>query len=127
MFLFMIGLLGCNDKTEEEATDAIKEEDMKGWESADLAELSSGECPDMSVSGETVTFLSSGEERTVTVVVPSDPQPDMNIIFWYHGFLDTSMSNPTGQTASGMGFQSLADETNSLIFVPQSGIWNLII
>lgn len=126
MLFLLVGLLGCSDKTESETSDTTESESTKAWLSADLAELSSGECPDMSNSGDSVIFTSSGEQRTVTVVSPADPQPGMGIIFWYHGFLDASMSDVTGQTATGMGFQQLANQTNSLIILPQSGIWNLL-
>lgn len=118
MFILWLSMFGCSEKTGDSAEE-------KAWNSADLAPLSSGECPDMSTSGETTSFLSSGEERTVTTVFPSEPQPGMKIIFWFHGFLDSSMSNPTGDTADGMMFQSLADQENALIIVPESGIWNL--
>ena len=120
MNILWLSLLGCSEKTGDSAEE-------KAWASAELAPLSSGECPDMSTSGATTTFLSSGETRTVTTVFPSDPQPGMRIIFWFHGFLDSTMSNPSGDTADGMMFQSLADEENALIIVPESRIWDLIL
>ena len=38
--------------------------------SADLVPISDGECPDMTISGETSSFSSSGEDRNVTIVFP---------------------------------------------------------
>ena len=118
MIFLWLSTLACSEKTGDSAEE-------KAWASAELAPLSSGECPDMSISGATSAFLSSDESRTVTTVFPSDPQPGMRVIFWFHGFLDASMSNPTGETAEGMNFQSLADEENALIILPESGIWDL--
>ncbi len=118
MNFLWLALIGCAEKTGDSAEE-------RAWAAAELAPLSSGECPDMRVSGETTSFLSSGETRTVTTIFPTDPQPGMGIIYWFHGFLDTSMSNPTGQTASGMNFQALADQENVVILVPESTIWDL--
>ena len=49
-------------------------------EPAPLAELSSDDCPDLSESG-IRTFLSSGEERTVSLVIPSEPTENMPVVF----------------------------------------------
>ena len=119
MFWIWFSIFGCSDKSKDSA-------EVKQWNSAELKPLSSGDCPDMSISGATTTFLSSGDERTVTTVFPSTPEPGMKVIFWFHGFLDSSMSNPTSETAIGMNFQALADQENALIIVPESGIWDLI-
>ena len=74
--LTLILALACSD------TDKIEE--TKDWESADLSPLSSDSCPDMTTSGETVQFISSEEERTVTILFPEDIQPKMRILFFYH-------------------------------------------
>ena len=97
----------------------------RGWESADLKELSSGECPDMSESGATVQFLSSDEERTVTILFPSNPEPKMRIVYFFHGLMDPSYS-PSSYIAQALNFQELADEYNALIILPESPIWNLM-
>lgn len=111
---------------DSDTANATSDADERPWKSAPVVGLSSGECPDMSVSGQTVDFLSSGEERTVTVVFPTTPQPEMRVVFFYHGLMDpTSTPNPTGYMANALNFQSLADEYNALIFLPESTIWNL--
>ena len=117
----MIALVACGDK-DAETDEAV---DSKDWLSADLAELSSGECPDMSTSGDTVSFLSSGEERTVTIVFPNSPEDGMRIIFFYHGLLEAD-SNPTNYMATALDFQTMADEYNSIIILPESPIWDLM-
>ncbi|MEC7984994.1 MAG: hypothetical protein VX278_07515 [Myxococcota bacterium] len=118
MNIVWLSLLGCSEKIENA-------EEERAWVSAPLAELSSGECPDMSVSGEATSFLSSGETRTVTTVFPSNPQPGMGIIYWFHGFVDTSITNLSAETADSMMFQSLADQENAVIIVPEATIWDL--
>lgn len=92
---------------------------------APLAELSSGECPDLSTSG-TSSFVSSGEERTVTVVVPSDPSENMRVVFFFHGLMDPSSTpNPTDYTASALGLQTLADTYDTLFVLPESDLWEV--
>ena len=117
----LIALIGCGDKDTDDSENA----DSKGWLSADLAELSSGECPDMSTSGDTVSFLSSGEERTVTIVFPTAPEAGMRVVFFYHGLLEAG-SNPTSYMATALDFQTMADEYNSIIILPESPIWDLM-
>jgi poly(3-hydroxybutyrate) depolymerase len=115
-------LIGCNS---EKGSDSAEE--GRGWLTAELAELSSGECPDMSESGETSTFVSSGEERTVTTVHPSSPDGPMRIVFFYHGLMDPgSTPNPTGYMANAMDLQEMADEHNAVIVLPQSRVWSML-
>ena len=115
--------LACSGKSQDTATAVTA--DPRPWQSAPLVSLSSGECPDMSVSGETVSFLSSGESRNVTVVVPNTAQEDMRVVFFYHGLMDPGYTpNPTGYMSTALNFQALADEHNALIFLPESfGKW----
>ena len=125
--LFSFILFACSGKTQDTAA-AAATADPRPWASAPLVGLSSGECPDMSVSGETVSFLSSGESRNVTVVVPSAPQPDMRVVFFYHGLMDPgSTPNPTGYMSTAL--DQAADEYNALIFLPESHLgdgWHAI-
>jgi len=114
----LVLLMGCGDKSEEE-------EDGKDWSSADLSELSSGECPDLRTSGATVTFFSSGEERTVTTVFPTNQQPGMRVVFFYHGLLEAG-SNPTNYMVGALDLQDMADDYNAVIVLPESPIWNLV-
>ncbi|MEC8380236.1 MAG: hypothetical protein VXZ96_07940 [Myxococcota bacterium] len=116
--------LACSSKPQDSASNFTA--DPRPWQSAPLVSLSSGECPNMSVSGETVSFLSSGESRNVTVVIPSSPQADMRVVFFYHGLMDPGYTpNPTGYMSTALNFQALADEYNALIFLPESRVWSM--
>ena len=89
-----------------------------------LAEVS-GACPDLSTSG-FVTFDSFGQERSTSIVVPSAPEPDMPIVFFFHGLMDPgSTPEPTEYMVSGLGLQSLADTHNAVIVVPEAPIYTL--
>lgn len=93
---------------------------------ADLAPLSSGACPDFSTSG-TTTFQSSGEDRQVTVIIPSSPGAKMPVNFFFHGVTDpSSTDNPGGETATALGLQRLADSTNTVWIVPDAPVQNLL-
>lgn len=93
--------------------------------SAPLAPLSSGECPDLTTSG-TSTFLSSDEERQVTIIVPSNPEPGMAVNFFFHGVADPASSdNPGGETADGLDLQGEADATNTVWIVPDAPVQDL--
>ena len=91
---------------------------------ADLAALSSGECPDFSGSG-TSTFKSSGRERTVTAVLPSEVTEDMPLVFFFHGLLDASTSSPSSLMASGLSLQGFADEMGVIFILPESDIMSV--
>lgn len=93
---------------------------------AELAPLSSGACPDLTTSG-TSTFLSSDEERQVTVIIPSSPSAGMAVNFFFHGVADPSTtSNPGGETADSLDLQALADDTNTVWIVPDAPVQNLL-
>jgi len=85
---------------------------------AELATLSSGVCPDLSASS-TSSFLSSGSERTVTVVIPETPTEDMPVVFFFHGLLDTSVE-PTSYHADALNLQSEANSQGAIFVLPQS-------
>jgi poly(3-hydroxybutyrate) depolymerase len=119
-------VIGCGDKDD---TDTAADTDTGGSSTADmggaapLAELSSGECPDMSSSGLTSTFLSSGDERTVTLIYPSDTDQDMSMVFFFHGLLDPGHTEqPTAYMADALNAQRLADDLGAVIVMPQSPI-----
>jgi predicted esterase len=96
----------------------------EGPQPAALAELSSGECPDLSTGG-LVSFLSSGEERNVMVLYPEDPEPGLPVVFFFHGLMDAT-TPPAEYFASALDLQDLADETNTIIVLPESKLMSLM-
>lgn len=97
----------------------------EGPEPAPLAELSSGECPALDASG-TSSFLSSGEARSVTVIVPSAPVADMPVYFFFHGLDDPGATEHPGATwASTLDVQALADETGTAWVFADSPVQNM--
>jgi predicted esterase len=79
---------------------------------------SSGECPDLSATN-TGSFLSSGVERTYTVVIPDQPTEDMPVVFFFHGLLDTSVE-PTSYHADALQLQQEANAEGAIFVLPQS-------
>jgi poly(3-hydroxybutyrate) depolymerase len=128
MSLVVVALLSaCTAKPEPGTGDDTGGGDTgttEGPQPAALAELSSGECPDLSASG-TSTFTSSGEDRKVTVILPSSPGEDMPVYFFFSGIADASTHDYSGQTAEGLGLQDLADEQGSVWVVPEPPVQNL--
>ena len=84
------------------------------------------DCPDFSVSGETSTFLSSGEERRATIVLPESPSGPSSVVFFFHGLLDASYDNPTELMSRSLDLQDLATERNSVVILPESKLWELM-
>jgi predicted esterase len=113
-------LLGCPPDQDDTATSTTDSDTLDTTDTspqaAALAELSSGECPDLSASG-TTSFLSSGDDRTVTVIIPEEPVEDMPVVFFFHGLVDV---NPTTNIASGLNLQSEADSSKVVYVVPES-------
>ncbi len=126
--LYIALLAGCGDKDTDTAAAAAEDTAVEeiGYAAAELAPLSSGECPDMSASMTTSTFLSSGEERKVTIVFPEDRPEGMRVIFFFHGLMDPgSTPDPTEYMASALDLQSIAEEMNAIVVLPESPIWNM--
>ena len=118
-------LAGCGDKDGDSSADTGAEAATDDQKTAPLAELSSGACPDMSVSGATTSFVSSDEDRTVTILYPSAREADMPVVFFFHGLMDPgSTPEPTTYMAQALGLQDMADELGAIIVLPQSPIWN---
>lgn len=121
-------MIGCGEKDEDSGSatdDTAAEANSWPYSVAGLAELSSGECPDMSESGSTSTFLSSDEERVVTTIFPSAPDSDTKVIFFFHGLMDSSHGSPSSTFASAFSMQSIADDLNAIIVLPESNVWEL--
>jgi poly(3-hydroxybutyrate) depolymerase len=132
LLILVCGLVGCgNEKSSEDtAGDFVSSSDTASPEDgveglAILATLSSDDCPDMTETN-TGTFTSSGEERTVTVVVPSgEPEAGAPLVYFFHGLLDPSSTPlPTEYMASALQLQSIADETGVTFVLPQSELLN---
>lgn len=128
----LLALVACGDKdtTDDTGADASGDggaEGDGGSGVAPLAELSSGECPDMTVSG-TSSFLSADQERTVTVLVP-DPLPEgpMPVVFFFHGLMDpASTPVPTEYMAEALDMQALADAYGALVVLPESPVMEML-
>ncbi len=115
-------LVGCppdaqddTSSTDDTADTAPDTEDTTP-QPAELAELSSGECPDLSASDHT-SFLSSGEQRNVSIVLPDTPGEDMPVVFFFHGLVDV---DPATNIVSGLQLQSAANSSNVVFVVPES-------
>ncbi len=91
-----------------------------GPQPAGLRALSDGECPDLSVSGEPVTFSSNGLQRQVTILIPDDRPAGMPVVFVWH---------PLGGSAAWMisvfDLEEISDATGAVIVVPDSDPDNL--
>ena len=127
--LSLLVLAACTKESVGDDTGSSGDTDTggvdEGPQPAPLATLSSGACPDLTTSG-TSTFQSSGLDRQVTVVIPSNPGTAMPVNFFFHGLTDPSYTlNPGGDTADGLGLQAIADETNSIWILPDSQVQNL--
>jgi len=80
----------------------------------------SGDWPDFSASG-VQTFQSSGEERTVNILIPEDVAEDAPLVFFFHGLVGTHMT-PSEYFATALGLQQIADDTGAIVVLPQSRI-----
>jgi len=85
---------------------------------AELAELSDGECPDMDTSGIS-NFSSGGVDRKVAVLFPDDPQPGMPLVFNFHG-LTNAGSNPV--EASMAQAQGDAEQNGAVVIMPEARV-----
>lgn len=94
------------------------------WESAPLAELS-GTCPTIDGSRAVQTFTSSGIDREVQFVLPSNPTPGIQPVFFFHGLMPEG-SNPTNQMITSLSLQEEADQHNIVFILPVSQIWELV-
>lgn len=91
-----------------------------------LTSPSSGECPDLSASG-TVSFLSSGEERRVTVVRPENLAPGAPMVVFLHGLTSPQASqNPGADTARALDLQALADAEGVVVLLPEAPLWEMV-
>ena len=114
--LWLITLAGCGSE-KDSGTEQL-------WESAPLTELS-GSCPTIDNGGAIQTFMSSGIDREVQFVLPTDPQPGMQPVFFFHGLMPEG-SNPTNQMISSLNLQAEADQHNLVFVLPVSQIWELV-
>lgn len=90
-----------------------------------LTDPSDGACPTLTSSGFT-SFSSSGEERSLTVTVPSTPpEGPMPLVIFFHGLVDTSVASPSQEFADALDFQALSDETGAVLLAPDSRIQDL--
>jgi hypothetical protein len=81
---------------------------------AELAELTDGECPDLSEPG-TSTFSSAGLERTVTVLFPEDAPAGMPVMFYWH-----ALGTGAAQWIGWFGLEAFAEDNEMIVVVPSS-------
>jgi len=81
---------------------------------ADLAELTDGECPDLSGSG-TSTFSSFGIDRTVTVLMPDDAPAGLPVMFFWH-----ALGTPPSYWIDAFSLDDFAEDNNIIVVVPES-------
>lgn len=134
IMLALAALLACGDKDDNGSDtgdagsdDGAADGGASGSGVAPLADLSSGECPDLDASG-TSTFLSYGIERTATILIP-DPLPEgpMPVVYFFHGLMDPgSTPQPTEYMASALGLQDLADDEGVVVILPESPTQELL-
>lgn len=127
--LLPILALACGDKSDGDDTGGGTGgtgDGGSGSLTAELAPLSSGECPDMSGSG-TSTFLSSDVERTVTVLLPEQADGPMPVVIFFHGLMDPASTPQPGEyMASALGLQDLADEHGAVVILPESEVVEML-
>lgn len=117
--MLSILLWGCasTDADEKPVDDETK------LEPAPLAELSDGDCPDMSVSG-TSFFSSGGLERKVSVVIPKGRPENAPVIFTFHGLVPSDY-DPVSEMVAGFDLQAAADELGAIFITPESRVTEL--
>lgn len=85
---------------------------------APLAELSNGECPDLSEPGVS-TFSSGGTDRKVVMAFPEGDTEGLPIVFFFHG-LTTPDQNPAEQMANALDLQDMAEQLPAIIIIPEA-------
>ena len=114
--LMLALLVACGGKDEGDPADTAATGVGPEGASAPLAQLSDGECPDMTG---TSRFSSGGLTRKVRIVTPKDVQPGMPVIFSFHG-LTTTGTDPVGMLADGFDLKGLANEHGAVFVVPEA-------
>ncbi len=113
---------GDDDDDDSAATGDDDDTTDEGPMPADLAELSSDDCPSFDESA-TTTFTSGGEERKVTLVIPEELEMGAPVLFFFHGLLSpVHTPEPTTEMAAILGLQNLADDTGAIIVLPESRV-----
>jgi len=127
-------LAGCGDDTKDtgvDATDtAVTNTGDNGGDDgtseaplpdpAPVAELSDGECPDMT-TGSRSSFSSSGVTREAITLLPSTLTEDMPVVFVWH-----PLGGDANYMVQAFGLQSWADDYGAVIVVPESDPSNLL-
>ena len=114
-FLMPLALVACGTVGDDATLDGDDPvDDVAVFDGAPIAELSDGECPDLSTSG-TKTFSSSGRDRSVIVQLPSDLEPGMPALFVWHGLGDSAANMDRALQLS-----RFADDHGIITLTPQS-------
>jgi len=132
-FVFFIGCSDKNDATDTAGdTAGLTDSATSGTtdtgtsetelpEPAALAELSDGECPDLTTSGVRSSFQSGGFTREVITLLPSTLGEDMPIVFVWH-----PLGGDAQYMVDALNLQSWADSYGAVIVVPESEPGNLL-
>jgi len=94
----------------------VPEAEVSAWPEglAQLAPLSSGECPDFAEPGRQ-TFVSNGIQRSVNVYFPLGWDPGLPVVFFWH-----PLGASAGQFANAIGAQNIAEQADVILVMPQA-------
>lgn len=133
----MLGLAACTSGEGKSADDTAGEDGgADGADGADgedgddgiapLREVAepSGTCPDLT-STALVDMSVNGVDRRASVVVPRSPSGTMGVVFFFHGLVDTSVAAPTEMMVDNLQMQSIADDLNVVVLLPEAPIYDL--
>lgn len=111
--LLVLGLAACGEKAVEDTAPQVPQP-------SELAPVSSGTCPDLSVSG-LVSWQSGGEERWTSVRRPETLGEGAPIVFFFHGFSTPSATPQISEYfADALDLQAMADDLGAIVLVPES-------
>jgi poly(3-hydroxybutyrate) depolymerase len=114
--LVSFALLSCACSDEADPDISPSKAALESGPTAPLAELSDGECPDMSG---TSRFSSGGLSRRVRIVTPRDVTPGMPVVFAFHGLVPAGF-DAISNMVDGFGLKDIANERGVIFVVPEA-------
>jgi poly(3-hydroxybutyrate) depolymerase len=106
--LALLALIACGSPDDSDTDVAALPEPRA------LAELSSGQCPDLTTTG-TKTFTSNGKEREVRVYFPDGNADNLPVVFAWHW-----LGGSAAQMTSALDLDGYASDHDVIIVVPQA-------